>query len=445
MHGGTDVNAPQGMEQIFSRRLVVWGFPLVAISFIATLLAGVLGPELFEPVDVAPSAYSRSAVGHRAFVDLLRELDLEVVVSRANSAHKASEGGVLLIAEPAEFEDEDGDAEYPWLEMLRWNHRTRAMVVVLPKWHAIARPDAPRFAQKVRMRPEYEVRRILNAISGDERWDTDEWTIRRPPNATSWESPGVDGLDGIPDLPFPQLIEHPDLEPWLENVAGTLIGHFSGEDGVDCIIVSDPDLISNHGIVREDGTNALVAVQLVERLLGDETARRVVVDETCRGGLAEGFWREALRFPMVLVILHLALVFGATLWAALGRFGAPTPERVGLEAGNRLLIRSTAELLRAGGHHRPATIGYLRMVVARTVAALRGPATGTLSDQVQWLAAREERRGLSEDTENIEELVARAQVLRDRPREDVVRELALAIDRWRWEMVHGPVEDPGGR
>ncbi len=422
-------------RELFDRRVLLWAIPIAAGSLIASLLATVLGAELFEPVGVAPSRYSRSAIGHRAFFDLLHALEVEVETSRANSGHKVRDGSLLIVAEPqpAAWNPENGyRSEFAFARELPVGAHS---LVVLPKWEAEAHPRNGKFALSVELRRITEVSEVLDAIAefGDHRWE-----VVRPSTATvHWkvEVPGT-----TPDLPSPQLMRHPRLESWLGSDEGTLIGMYRSE-GREIVIVSDPDLISNHGLVRSDGSNAVIAIELIDRLLAGP--RRVVVDEACHGaGVEGGFWREAMRFPLVIVLVHSTVLCGMVLWGALGRFGPPEEEVIGLEAGSRLLIRSTAELLTFGGHRGEALGQFLRIAVDGACRRLRGPATGSLRERVAWLAERGRRKEISVD---IERLAYQVHALPRGSPEEKVRGLALAIDRWRWEIVHGSEGDRRGR
>ena len=45
-----------------------------------------------------PSSYSRSVIGHKALVETLRRLGIPVLASRFESASKAGDGGLLVVA-----------------------------------------------------------------------------------------------------------------------------------------------------------------------------------------------------------------------------------------------------------------------------------------------------------------------------------------------------------
>lgn len=430
-------------RELFDRRVLAIAIPIAAVSLVGTLIALALGPELFETPGVGPSRSARSAIGHRAFFDLLGSLGIEVETSRANAGHKVRDGALLVFAEPEvpgrgengdEGADEDEETAPVFTDQLPERLPDSRVLIVLPKWEAVPHFQNPYFAATVTLRQVSEIEAVLEALA-DSIEGSEPWRVIRPRGTPPWEG---SVLPGAPDLVSPQLVHHPRLETWIGATGddgGTLVGRIEGFES-EFIIVSDPDLISNHGLVRGGGTNAVLAVGLIERLL--DGPRRVVVDESCHGsGVESGFWNEALRFPLVLLVLHVSLIAGAILWGAFGRFGPPRTETVGYEAGSRRLVESTAELLRFGGHGAEALRRYVKIAVDEACRRLNGPASGALGSKLAWLSGR----GSGRVRTDITALAARAASTPVRSNEEKVRELALAIDRWRQEIVHGSERD----
>src|SRR5258708_9431895 len=75
---------------------------------------------------IGPSTFSRSAIGHAGFAEVLRTIGMPVVKSQYNSREKLGEGGLLVIAEPGTtlgLLDRVG----PLLD-------AKTALLVLPKW-----------------------------------------------------------------------------------------------------------------------------------------------------------------------------------------------------------------------------------------------------------------------------------------------------------------------
>ena len=144
--------------------------------------------------------------------------------------------------------------------------------------------------------------------------------VRRPVGTDEFDARDVGPK---PDLPSPvQLIKQSaHLEPLVTLGGDVLFGRVLPSDErstSDVYVLSDPDLIATHGLVR--GDNATLAVSIVERLRPGGGG--VVFDETLHGGdVRPSLWREVFRPPLVFATGS-AFFAGLVLVAAgLGRFG----------------------------------------------------------------------------------------------------------------------------
>ncbi|MBX3462091.1 MAG: hypothetical protein KF830_02895 [Planctomycetes bacterium] len=344
---GAEVNA-------FSAR----GARFVAAAALSSLLAACW--LLLFPGDGAgvrgPGAhgYSRSAIGHFGLIRLLRDLGEPVLQLRR--VRDLDECGLLVLAEPRDLRRRDESRVATWLEQVP------AMLLVLPKRSGEADPDQPAWLADSGLLAARDVDPLLTALG--------RWTEALPPrlvrteHATGWRSRW--------SWPEPVLVGpcqllaagEGRLEPLLECDQGVLVGRLG-----DVCVLSDPDVIANHGLVR--GANAELVVRLLRSLRGPGA---IVFDETLHGdAMGPGIWQVAGQFPHVLVPAHLLLVVAAVLWAACGRFGAPVPAPPALVAGKRFLIDNVAALLRRGSHHGPSLRRYGRQRMRTTAEALHAP------------------------------------------------------------------------
>ncbi len=162
-----------------------------------------------------------------------------------------------------------------------------------------------------------------------------------------------------------------------------------------------------------------------------------MIDETLHGfERTPSIWRQLFASPLVLVLLHAALVVGVLLWAGMGRFGAPAPAPPPLEPGQRFLIRSTAALLRHSGQTQAVLARALDNAVQETRTALRAPPGMTGAELDAWLDRAAETRGSPHRLPPLRRAVAS---LSNRAARGG-RALALAhqIHDWKQEIVHGP-------
>ncbi len=191
-------------------------------------------------------------------------------------------------------------------------------------------------------------------------------------------------------------------------------------------VLSDPDVLDNHGLRSAD--NARFAVELIDGL---RDGGPVVIDETMHGYAQNPSLLHAVfEFPLVLATLQVLVCAILVVWAAMVRFGPRTAAPPPIAPGKDFLIRNTAALLHYGGHHAHALRRYLALTVAAVRHALHAPALAP-GAMTAWL---ERVRGVRGGKISLVEL-ERAVETAASPGEVV--ELADQVFRWRMEMTHG--------
>jgi len=409
----------------FTRRSAAWLAAAAGLSLAAAGVLGVFGDELSEPPSFGADTWSRSALGHRALLDLLRRLGHTVLISRNRTAAKAADGALVALLEP-ELGEEDGPMEALLDDI---DESSRRLLVVLPKRTGRPDPLRPRWLASTELVPLATASRILDIL------DLEAEVVRPEGSIVDWSGPLP-----APTVDRPQLMRSSQLRPLVASGEGMLAGEviMEVEDRRwHCVILADPDVIETHGLGR--GGNAALALALLDRLgAGDGP---IVVDETLHGhALQPSIARELLRFPLVLATLQ-ALAAGLLLaWAALVRFGRPQHPAPALAPGKAFLVDSTAELLRAGGDVAHAAAAYLRAAREEVLARLRpsGEAGGS-SDA--WLARVEAARGREGELRRLERRVKAIEGRRRGAEAEAVR-AAREIHRWREELTDGAAGDP---
>jgi hypothetical protein len=415
-------------EGPFSRRALAWLISISVASFATWLVVGLIAPEPADVDSAEADAYSRSAIGHRAFVETMRAQGVPVMVSRFDSGTRAGSQALLVVAEPRL--DEDSPTRSRKLQqMLRSARRT---LLVLPKWQGREDPARAGWLDRAELVPPTAIAKALQ--------DADV-----PAGYALPTGDGVQSCEGVPVHPTlqrPQFLRstgQPGLKPLITCTNGWLLAEREDALGGRLLILSDPDVLSNHGL--GDGDNATVAWSVLgyARLPG----QAVVLDETLHGHeRVPSLWRELFTFPLAAASVQGLLVAAFLVWAGLGRFGAPVPVPSALSAGKGVLVENTAALLRLGGHSAYTLGRYLESLkyeVARTLHAPAGLAPPELRDRLRRLGRR---RRVTEDLAALETSVAR---LRDDARAAPAAVLAVArrVHRWRQEMLSGP-ERAGG-
>lgn len=358
-----------GEVSLFSRRATLAVGGAAVLSLLAAFYLLLFPGEGQGVRGVGPHGYSRSAIGHFGVIRLLRELGEPVLQLRM--ARDLGECGLLVLAEPNELDRRDDARVATWLRQVT------ALLLVLPKREGRADFDRPDWLGEVELLPQRDVEQVLEHLG---RWldDTPPQLVRVDAAHhwySVWHGPE-------PTLVGPvQLLDANDarIRPLWSCDEGVLLGLIG-----QMLVLSDPDLIANHGLPR--GDNAAAVVQMLREVRG---AGAIVFDETLHGHEIEpSIWHAAGQYPLVLVPVHLLLTMALVLWLAYGRFGAALPMPAAIAAGKQFLIDNTAALLRRGGHHGPSLRRYARQRVRAIAEALHAPsglADGPCRD---WLLTR---------------------------------------------------------
>jgi hypothetical protein len=408
---------------VFSPRLLAAWIAAALLTFAASLYFGSLGEGGKSGADaVGPSTFSRSAIGYAGIAEILRRLHIPVVKSQYDALAKLGSGGVLVVAEP----ELDGRAASAVTALLK----APTALLILPKWHGEASEAHRGWLADAALVPPLEADWVLNlAVPGGK--------VMRTAAAPRWT---INALGETPSLDAPvQLITSDRLTPIVGASEGMLVGELRSK-GRRLWVLSDPDVIANHGLGR-DG-NAAFAVALLQRLAMEQRAGSpIVFDETVHGYVSAPASPLMLlfRFPVVIATGLGALALLLLLWASFARFGAPVPAPTALGAGKRGLVENAAGLLEFAGHRRSVVRRYVEASLrdaARRLHAPRGLAGAALLD---WLKRVGDARGVRLDC---------AAIARDAEERSNAAELAAvarAIHHWKGEIIDGPSRDPRSR
>ncbi len=403
-----------GERSVFSPKAVFWLFAVGLACFAGALYLIIQGHHAGHARTHAPSAFSDSAIGHRAFAELLEELEVPVILSRHNSALKAGEDALLVLAEPL--------ANPSWDQAVEYLGAASQILFVLPKWFGVPDLAQPRWVAKARPVPRKQVEAILRSIVLDGR-------LRRQSGTPSWT---LSALSARADFSYTQLIASDQLKPIVAAEEGILLGELE-YDGVRIWVLSDPDLISNHGLGRAD--NGQLAVEIVEALM--PAGGVVIFDETIHGFLkVPSRLRTMFEFPFVVTTILALATLGVLAWAATVRFGAPLPSDSAVEAGKGGLIENTARLLEHAGHDQEMVRRYRREILREASRRLKLPRFRDDATQASRLIEIEARRGLSLRLARLKIEVDAATTARQADKRRLLR-LAQQLYLWKEELLHG--------
>lgn len=397
-------------EAVFRRRTARILALVAGVTLAVTLLYVIFGDPAVEVDSAGADAFSRSALGYRALLEIL-EREVPVIVSRSHSESKASPTSPLLLLEPPA-----GSTQLERLAAMIDHVRGRGIptVVVLPKWRGYrGSGDRRGWIRSVELRSIDEPRRVLETVLGNSALGQ---MVRKE---------GAVPPQGLPALPVPQLLRSDVLETVAGGADGALVVRLSG---TEIYVVSDPDLLNTAGLARP-GSAAFAHRLLIDRF----SPQAFVVDEVLHGfGRSATIWRALVEFPLICATLHLAALLGLALWASTARFGRPLPPPSRLPPGKMTLIENTARLLALAERSKYAVERYLRLVVGQASRRLALPPM-TLRQQVVRLTEMSRNRGVAEDLDQLAWEVARLGADGVDPRRAL--ELSRALYRWRKELT----------
>jgi uncharacterized protein DUF4350 len=404
-------------EPVFSPRLLL-GWVGAAIATFALSLYFMGRPGEPGGTDaVGPSTYSRSAIGHAGFADVLQRLGVSVIKSRDNSADKLGKDGVLVLAEPRPA----ALSEPAWLRTLL---DARAVLLVLPKWTGRASEKNPGWLATADEKPPSQAQWALNLVAGDGE-------VVRESQVPIWTTNLLGGRQPKLETPV-QLMRSDALRPIVGAPAGILVGELKQKRTV--WVLADPDVIANHGIAQAD--NAALALAIINRLRGRNGP--VVFDETIHGFVAQPANPLALlfQFPFVVATFQVVAALALLLWATMARFGAPQSAPPALSAGRQGLLQNVAQLISFAGHGQVMVRRYVQETVRETAQQLHAPRGLTGQGLAAWLTRVGEARGVSVDCATV---IREVEQLPDRRRGDLAPLVRIARDihRWRREIVDG--------
>lgn len=401
----------------FSPRVVVWLTGIATVTFLFGILLGVYSERTVT--STGADTYSRSALGHHALVRVLEELEVPVVRSTFDSAHRARDG-LLVLAEPQVSED---SRRAELFEDLVYD--IPPVLIVLPRRRGVPDSRRPGWIEFDAQRSAAEIAAWIEPIIGGSR-------IERAP-AREWHAPG---FVSVPTLRTPQLLAESELIPLISCAEGVLLGKVPD---VEIYVLADPDLFATHGL-REHGA---LALEIIERLR--PPGGPVVFDETLHGYAAvRGLWGELFRFPLVLLVMHVVLACAVLVLAASWRFGAPrTPaDEAGLAAGHAGLLDSTARLLAVAGHAAYSVVRYHAAHVQDVVEHLH--LTGDSAERHERLRMASRLRGVEPLFDAMERTLGELNPVR-RGQPLLALRAARAIAHWRMEILREPGSDPAAR
>lgn len=354
--------------RVSKKRTGTWFYWIAVVSLLSAIYLLVTPGGGNNVRSAKNNAFSRSALGHYGLWHLLNELGEPAIRQRSVLPVPA---GLLVFAEPRSPDD-----------LVEVQQLADAMdeadesLVVLPKRKAVGNGFDDKWISESKLRRVSDVAEVISELPM--LWRP---RVRRVDEVRSWQT--FDGQPA-PTIPGPvQLIKHDELiEPLIQCRDGVLLGYLDGRHGT--WVLSDPDVLANHGLLR--GDNAQLAVAILRRIRGDGA---IAFDETLHGFAQEpSVFHLAREYPVSIVTVHLLLLLAVVALAARGRFGAIVPPPVAIADGKAFLIENVVALQQYAGHKETSLMRYARMSVRRAATRLRAPRGLDFEQSLDWLQQR---------------------------------------------------------
>jgi hypothetical protein len=352
------INGGTSGEGSFSARAVVLIVAIGVLGFVSMLVVGSFAPELRSGKNGGAHALSNAAVGLSGIVRLAQETGRKARVVR--DPNQLGDSNNLMILTPPQGATPIGDALQA--------RNGKPTLVVLPKWQVTPDPNRIGWVRYAGLTPSFDPEGVLAP-----------GTKLKVRQYRSHGAP-LHVIDATPDIaanaPRPlQTVTGPGLTPIIDDGHGGAVLARIGNQPL--YVLSDPDLLSNQGIV--DPRQARAALAMLDYLNDGQGAYGIDFDVTLDGlGATESALKMAFEPPLLAMTLTVAVAMLMAGWQAFAHFGAPRRRDRAIAFGKAALIDNAAALVRKARRER--ALGGRFAYVVRERAAIAFGAPGRLRD-----------------------------------------------------------------
>ncbi|MEZ2221622.1 hypothetical protein [Rhizobium sp. RCC_161_2] len=353
------------------------------------------------------SGYDRSPLGNKGLQLWLQAKGIAVIRSDVHVTRARSEVSLRILPLPASQGDTaetQADDEKNSDRLESWIYQAKLYelptLIILPKWRDSVVKDE--VARESGLLPFADIYRDLERI-----YRPDLYLKRSGPDFEEAQ------LTLMPDKPEKvalyraQLFDRSSLPSHCTELAGMRSGALllRCEDGVTIYLLSDPDLLNNHGLALAN--NAAFAVSMIRNLRGADETRPVYLDTNGQlldsekpvdeGKTYERSATDLKRFfayPLSVIWGTILLVVAICFWRGAYRFGPPLVETSpNIEISKTAAIEATARLLRLSGNDGRMTAQFVQHLLADKAILLFGSGAGNqagIERMFQRLARRDQ-------------------------------------------------------
>jgi len=412
---------------LFSPTLVLVLVLVSIFSLSAYMALSAFAPDLRSKSDGSNHAWSRSAIGFAAFVQLLEATGTKTILSRT-PADDGRPSHNLTILTPSVFQDSDAIL----------NASVSKTLIVLPKWRVGKDIRNPNWVTGIGSQDVDRVARMIDDIIKDEQptddihfelkvqRDTSKELEKKTPqrNLSNSNKNGGKLYDGGTNKKKPpkekqqaEINENTDETPvvvWktaekfgnedfalgdIDNLQtmtylGLVPQIWSGErlllgkiPDKEIYILSDPDIMNTLGAA--DILNPMAGIRIVEGLAGKD--KTVLFDLTLHGfEQNSSLLRTILMPPFLTATLSAVAAAGLMIWAAWLRFGPISQRKMVFALGKTALATNSAALIQMAGRETAMVSKFAEL--SKTLAAKgAGAPKGLGRDQLDKFLRRTAR------------------------------------------------------
>ena len=342
-------------EGAFNPRTMLLITAVGIAAFIAMLVLGAYAPDLRSGHNGGAHALSNSATGFSGLVRLADETGRHPVIVR-NEPELDSED--LAVVTPESFAS--------GLDKLLNERGSRTTLIVLPKWVTAADRTHPGWVTVSQLLPPMISENVLapsvalkiaEAKSHHEPLRNVDPTV---PTELRFLAPAI-----------VQTMTGASIKPIITTASGGIVlGKVADRP---LYILSDPDLINNHGMGNQQ--QAASALAMLD-FLNSTGAKSILFDVTVNGlGRSRSPLKLAFDAPFlgVTLIIFTAMVLAA--WQALVRFGPIKRRERAIAFGKGALVDNSAALIRKAGREAHLGDRYVEVIRERAANLFRIPVT----------------------------------------------------------------------
>jgi hypothetical protein len=326
-----------------------------ALAFIAMLVLGAYAPDLRSGHNGGSHALSNAATGFSGLVQLADATGRHPTIVRSVADLKNED---LTVITP----DDGGDN----LSNILTTRGPRTTLVVLPKWWTITDKGHAGWVQVIGLTFSTDPEGVLAP-------DTKLKIARSKGHGEPLVNVGSAIPAGVHFLApaVVQTMSGQYLQPLITTPAGGIV---LGRVGTrNLYVLSEPDLINNHGM--GDERQAKAALALLD-YLNSTGADGVLFDVTANGlGRSRSPLKLAFDPPFLAVTLTIFAAMLLAAWQALVRFGPVRRRERAIAFGKAALVDNSAALIRKAGREAHLGSRYVEVIRERAVSLFRLPPT----------------------------------------------------------------------